>query len=262
MMNDQTGTSAQHEIVPPGYELAQAALIRLHEARVDASEAKDRDQQRTGLRMLVTDALRAGTLVVFIRTRDGDLVPVPTDAWRVYPADAGRSHTNIDRLHKTGLRHEDPLILSHETFTARGVALFDQHNWAGFLTYAGRWPPYEIPASVRLLLKFCEHRKAISEGLPLQKADAIDWFRQNWPAELEDQWPRQDRLSKAYRNKDNCPAFVSEFAHVVLDPSERKGGVIPHNIHKAISDRRRRMARGEMTGAEFDDGLAIISDDT
>jgi hypothetical protein len=204
--------------------------------------------------MLVTDALCAGTLVVFIRTQLGEMVPVPPDAWR--------SHSNIDRLHKTGLRHADPLTLSHDTFAARGIALFDQHNWAGFFAHADRWPPYEIPASVKLLLNFCEHRKAISEGLPLKKADAIEWFRQNWPAELEEEWPNRNLQDESRSRKEKIKPFVSGLVNVVLNRTERKGGNVPQIIHRDVIARKRRIARGATIGSEFDDGLAVVPDDT
>ncbi|WP_210168491.1 hypothetical protein [Methylobacterium sp. Leaf469] len=246
--------------VPPGFVLAQSALVRFHEERITASEIRERSAERAHVTMVVTDALAAGTLVVFVRTQRGDIVPVPADAWRPHLSEPSRQHANVDRLHKSGLRHEDPLVLAHEKFTATGIALVDLNNWAGFSKYADRWPPYEIPASVRLLLKFCEHKEAISAGLPLQKSDAIEWFRQNWPWELQDRWPAEDRAGKIYNNKDNCPSFVSEFARVVLDEKERAGGAIPTELHKAVGDRRKRMAQRHVSDADFEAGLAIIDD--
>lgn len=260
MMEGKTEYSGISGGVPPGFMPAQAALARFHEERVVASEARDRVAERAHVTMVVTDALAAGTLVVFVRTQQGDIMPVPIDAWRPHLTEPSRPHTNVDRLHKSGLRYEDPLVLAHETFTATGIALVDLNNWAGFSKYADRWPPYGIPAPVRLLLKFCEHKEAMSEGLPLQKADAIEWFRQNWPWELQDRWPAEDRAGKSYNNKDNCPAFVSELAHVVLDEKERAGGAIPAELRKAVGDRRKRMAQRRVSDADFEAGLAIIDD--
>lgn len=246
--------------IPPGYEPARDALMRFHGERIDAIEARDRVVQQPQVTMLVTEALSAGSLVIFVRTMEGDVEPVPTDAWRSHPAEPSRQHANITRLHQTGRNHDDPLVLLHETFTASGIALVDRNNWAGFSRYAGKWPPYEIPAPVRLLLRFCEHKRAFSEGLPVRKYDAIEWFRHNWPPEMEHQWPASDRFHKVYNNKDNCPAFVSEFAHVVLDESERTGGALPSKWQKAVGDRRRRMSREAATAAEIEGGLGIVED--
>lgn len=256
-MTEYTGNFAA---VPPGFMLAQAALAQFHEERIVASEARERDAERVHLTMVVTDALGAGTLVVFVRTQQGDIVPVPVDAWRPHLTEPSRPHANVDKLHKSGLRHENPLVLSHEKFTATGIAIVDQNNWAGFSKYADRWPMYNIPASVQLLLKFCEHKAAMSEGLPLQKSDAIEWFRQNWPLDLEDKWPAEDRASKIYGGKDMCPTFVSQLAHVVLNEKERAGGPIPAELRKAVGDRRKRMAQGRVSDTEFEAGLAIIDD--
>ncbi len=259
-MERKTEYSGALGAVPPGFMLAQTALAQFHEERVVASEARERVAERAHVTMVVTDALAAGTLVVFVRTRHGDIAPVPLDAWRPYLAEPSRPHTNVERLHKSGLRHDDPLMLAHETFTTTGIALVDLNNWAGFSKYADRWPIYEIPASVRLLLKFCEHKEAMSEGLPLQKADAIEWFRQNWPWEMQDKWPAEDRAGQRYNKKDNCPAFVSLLAQVVLDKKERSGGAIPAELSKAVNDRRKRMAQRRMSDADFEAGLAIIDD--
>ncbi len=100
----------------------------------------------------------------------------------------------------------------------------------------------------------------MSEGLPLQKADAIEWFRQNWPWEFAGQVAGGGSASRSYNNKDNCPAFVSELAQVVLDEKERAGGAIPAELRKAIGDRRKRMAQRRMSDADFEAGLAIIDD--
>lgn len=259
-MKGKTEITATSGIVPPGFGLAHTALVRFYEDRVVASEPRERVAERTHVTMVVTEALAAGSLMVFVYTQQGEVVPVPIDAWRPHLIEPGRSHANVERLHKSGLRHEDPLVLTHESFTATGIALVDLNNWAGFSKYADRWPPYEIPASVRLLLRFCENKKAMSEGLPLQKSDAIEWFRQNWPWELEDRWPAEDRANKDYNNKDRCPSFVSKFAHVVLDEKERAGGAIPAELRKAVGDRRKRMAQRRISDADFEAGLAIIDD--
>ncbi len=126
------GTSGS---VPPGFMLAQTALARFHEERVVASEARERVAERAHVTMVVTDALAAGTLVVFVGTQQGDIVPVPLDTWRPHLTEPSRPHANVDRLHKSGLRHDDPLVLAHETFTATGIALVDLNNWAGFSKY-------------------------------------------------------------------------------------------------------------------------------
>lgn len=248
------------EIVPPGFELLHTALVRFHEERVVAPEACERVAQRTRATMVITDALSTGALVVFVRTQQGDVVSVPTDAWRPHLTEPARAHANVDKLHKTGLRYEAPLVLAYDEFSVTGIALVDRNNWAGFAKYADRWPPFDIPAPVRLLLKFCEHKEALSEGFPLQKSDVIEWFRQNWPQELNDRWSNEERTSKNYGNKDNCPSFVSEFAHVVLDVKERSGGAVPGEFRKAVSDRRRRMALRHVSDPDFDAGLAISDD--
>ena len=260
MMEGKIGYTSGHEIVPPGFELSFMALARFYEERVVAPEARERVAQRTRATMVITDALSTGALVVFVRTQQGDVVSVPTDAWRPHLTEPSRAHTNVDKLHRFGLRYEAPLILAHEAFAVTGIALVDRNNWAGFSKYADRWPTFEIPASVRLLLKFCEHKEALSEGFPLQKSDVIEWFRQNWPWELKERWPLDERKSKNYNNKDNCPSFVSEFAHVVLDVKERAGGALPEEFRKAVSERRRRMALRQVTDADFEAGLAMSDD--
>ncbi len=258
-MDGQSHLPNQPVSIPPGYELAQDALIRFHAERIKAVESEDRVVQQAQVTMLVTEALSSGSLMIFVRTLEGGVEPIPTGVWRPHPTDPGRQHSNIAKLHQTGRCLTDPLVLIHETFTASGIALVDRNNWVGFSNYAGKWPPYDIPVSVRLLLRFCEHKRAFSEGLRIQKCDAIDWFRYNWPPEMEHRWPAPDRFHKIYNNKDNCPTFVSEFAQVVLDESERIGGTLPDKLLKAVNDRRRRMAR-PATAVAIEPGLTIIED--
>lgn len=77
---------------------------------------------------------------------------------------------------------------------------------------------------------------------------------------MEQQWPTEERLHKIYNNKDKCPAFISHFAMIVLDKSERVGGTTAYKQQKAISNRRRRIAWGTPTDAEIEAGLRIVED--
>lgn len=122
----------QHALIPPGYEPARDALMRFHGERINALEARDRGAQQAEVSMLVTEALSAGSLIIFVRTLQGNTEPVPTDAWRPHPAEPGRQHANVTRLHQTGRSYDDPLALIHETFVASGIALVERSNWAGF----------------------------------------------------------------------------------------------------------------------------------
>ncbi|MCJ2130892.1 hypothetical protein [Methylobacterium sp. E-045] len=246
--------------VPPGFALAQAALARFHEERVVASDVQERDAERAHVTMVVTDALAAGSLVVFVRTQQDEILPVPVDAWRPHLLESSRPHINVGRLHKSGLRHDNPLVVAHETFAAKGIALVDLNNWAGFSKYADRWPPFEIPASVRLILKFCEHKDAMSEGLQWKKSDAISWFQQNWPSDLDHLWPIKHRLDMKDNNKDKYPKCVSEFTNVVLNDKKRAGGNYKGEIIKAITDRRKRMAPARVSDADLQNELATIDD--
>lgn len=264
-MDGRRHLPSQQMSISPGFELVWESLMRFEAERINAVENRKRGEQRNEVAMLVREALSAGTVVIFVRTPEGALEPVPTDAWRPYPAEPGRQDTNIARLYQTGRSYDTPLVLAHETFAVSGIALVDMNNWVSFSKHAGRWPPYEIPASVKLLLRFCEHRQAISEGFPLRKCDAIDWFRANWPAELELQWSLSDRQHKTYTTdtkKDNCPPFVSEFVHVVLEVSERRegSGRTSGEKAKALGERSKRIACRRPTDAEFEDNLEYIED--